>query len=317
MKYRGINAVQREFEYSQLINILQESYGLQNVSLQFLRKGGAKVYLAETSDGKQYLLKVIGPAFAETARQSVDVMCYLQQRGFSVPQIIFTQKGQAFLETEIDDEVGLIVLQQYLAQGDEPEMLKSAHEIGILTGQFHNLMEQYPARLTKQNKQFFIGRYLDFLRRRQYPRLQEYTELGDGLWQKVCGQAQTNCHGDLHRGNFLQTPDGKIYLLDFDTVCHAPAMFDVMVLCDMTNYFSLQDDDIAETKAVYRQFLQGYRQHRPLSQSEEDSFYTWVAIRHFQLQATIVEIHGDDCISEQFIDRQLEWLYSWLRATES
>ena len=52
MKYRSINAVQREFEYSQLINILQESYGLQDVSVQFLRKGGSEVYLAEAEGGK-------------------------------------------------------------------------------------------------------------------------------------------------------------------------------------------------------------------------------------------------------------------------
>ena len=69
--------MQRECEYSKLINILQKSYGLQNVSLQFLREGGSEVYLAETSDGKQYLLKVIGTAFAETARQSVDVMYFI------------------------------------------------------------------------------------------------------------------------------------------------------------------------------------------------------------------------------------------------
>ena len=31
----------------------------------------------------------------------------------------------------------------------------------------------------------------------------------------------------------------------------------------------------------------------------------WVAIRHFQLQATILEIYGVDCIDEGFIDGQL------------
>ncbi|MBR5502806.1 MAG: phosphotransferase [Oscillospiraceae bacterium] len=299
----------------QLIDILQQYYGLQGVSLEFLREGGSDAYLAN-ADGAQYLLKVIGPAFAQTVRQSVAVARYLQQSGFPVPQTVLALNGQAFIEAEIDGETRILVLQQYIADGDEPDMLKCAEEIGVLVGRFHNMMQQYPAQLHSQDKQFFIGRYLDFLHRRQYPRLAEYAALGERLWQKVCCQPKINCHGDLHRGNFLQTPDGHIYLLDFDTVCNAPAMFDVMVLCDMTNYFSLQEEDIAETKAVYQQLLQGYRRCRELSAQQEKSFYTWVALRHFQLQATIVEIHGDNCISDQFIDAQLEWLYGWLQATE-
>ena len=37
----------------------------------------------------------------------------------------------------------------------------------------------------------------------------------------------------------------------------------------------------------------------------------WVAIRHFQLQATILEIYGVDCIDEGFADDQLYWLNKW------
>ena len=40
----------------------------------------------------------------------------------------------------------------------------------------------------------------------------------------------------------------------------------------------------------------------------------WVAIRHFQLQATILEIYGVDCIDEGFIDGQLYWLNKWQEA---
>lgn len=91
--------------------------------------------------------------------------------------------------------------------------------------------------------------------------------MGEKLWRRVRDLPVGNCHGDLHRGNLLEAQDGTIYLLDFDTVCRAPIMFDVMVMCDMTDYF--------------------------------------------QLQATIVEIYGIDCIDEKFVDMQLEWLKSW------
>ena len=112
----------------------------------------------------------------------------------------------------------------------------------------------------------------------------------------------------------LKYADGKIYLVDFDTACKAPVMFDVMVMCDMTDYFNLKQEDIELTKVVYREFLSGYVGYHKLSREEILSFSYWVAIRHFQLQATILEIYGVDCIDEGFIDGQLYWLNKWQEA---
>jgi Ser/Thr protein kinase RdoA (MazF antagonist) len=176
-------------------------------------------------------------------------------------------------------------------------------------------MEEYPSELVYRDKEFFIDRYIGFLRKKKYPRIKEYEELGEHLWDKVKDLPQGNCHGDLHRGNLLQNADGKIYLVDFDTACCAPLMFDVMVMCDMTDYFNLKQEDIELTKEVYRKFLSGYSNQYTLSHEEILSFPYWVAIRHFQLQATILEIYGVDCIDEGFIDRQLNWLNKWQKAT--
>ena len=109
----------------------------------------------------------------------------------------------------------------------------------------------------------------------------------------------------------LETAEGKIYLLDFDTDCLAPRMFDVMVMCDMTDYFNIRAADIVTTRAVFQSFLAGYTRYVPLTEREKASFSDWVVIRHFQLQATIVEIFGMDCIDNDFIDSQLQWMKSW------
>lgn len=194
----------------------------------------------------------------------------------------------------MDGQDVMLVLQEYI-DGKEPDLKLRAEEVGALVGQFHKLLNGYPDELVSQEYAFFVGRYLEFLRQKGYPRLSEYTELGKKLWQRVKDLPAGNCHGDLHRGNLLETSDGTIYLLDFDTVCRAPIMFDVMVMCDMTDYFHLKLSDIQTTKEVYERFLREYTQTRPLSEAEQHSFYDWVAIRHFQLQATIVEIYGIDC----------------------
>ena len=291
-----------------LQDILTLNYGIESLSLELLREGGTTTYIV--NGRSKYLLKVIGSAFSDTARQSASIMRYLEENGFPVPKMILTNSGEAFFETEIDGEKILIVLMDFI-EGDEPELEKCASEVGRLVGRFHQLMEEYPSELVYRDKEFFIGRYIEFLRKKNYPRIKEYEELGERLWDKVKNLPRGNCHGDLHRGNLLQNADGTIYLLDFDTACCAPLMFDVMVMCDMTDYFNLKQKDIELTKEVYREFLSGYAGYHKLSREEILSFPYWIAIRHFQLQATILEIYGMDCIDEGFIDGQLYWLNKW------
>ena len=294
-----------------LHEILAGYYGIESPSPEFLREGGTHTYIINGKN--KYLLKVIGSAFSETARQSVSIMRYLEGNGFPVPKTIPTKSGEAFFEAESDGEKKLIVLMEFI-DGDEPNLEECATEVGGLVGRFHQLMEMYPEEVSPKGKEFFIGRYLEFLRKKNYPRIAEYEELGERLWDKVKDIPQGKCHGDLHRGNLLQNPDGQIYLVDFDTVCRAPLIFDVMVMCDMTDYFNLKQEDIELTKEVYKKFLLGYSDYHKLSDEEILSFPYWVAIRHFQLQATILEIYGVNCIDEGFIDGQLYWLNKWLEA---
>ncbi len=318
-----------------LIQLLQTKYALENVTLEFLREGGGKTYIVNCE--KKYLLKVIGSAFFATAKQSVLVTRYLEGNGFPVPKTILTKSGEAIVEVSgskvaesavaaVEDgaecgvsagEPCLLLLQEFV-EGEEPNLEKpeTAEKVGALVGKLHCLMERCPVQPVIRDKQFFIRRYIDLLRQKSYPQIAAYEELGERLWKKVENLPYGICHGDLHRGNLLQTKDGQIYFLDFDTICRAPVMFDVMVMCDMTNYFNLQQEDIETTRAVYEKFLTGYTKHRPLSPEEKHSFPDWVGIRHFQLQATILEIHGINCIDGQFIDWQLYWLNKWMEHQE-
>ncbi len=206
----------------------------------------------------------------------------------------------------------LFVLYEYI-EGKEPDLCVCGEKVGELVGRLHKLLLAYEGKLVKRDFRFFIERYIEILCRKNYPKSDTYADLGAKFWERVKNCPMSVCHGDLHRGNLLETVDGKIYLLDFDTICVAPRMFDVMVMCDMTDYFNLQPDDIKTTREVYESFLTGYTRHMNLTEAERASFNDWIVIRHFQLQATIVEIYGIDCIDNHFIDKQLEWLESWIK----
>lgn len=294
---------------SRILTILQQNYEVSVEDIEFLRESGGTTYIVRGEDRK-FLLKAAGKVFWNTIQQSVDVMCFLAERSFPVPAVIRTKWGTRMLEGVEEGEDYLLVLYEYI-EGKEPDLRLCGEKVGNMVGWLHKMLLSYSGALIKRDFRFFMERYIEILRQKNYPKAEVYAELGIELWEKVKDCPVGVCHGDLHRGNLLETSDGKIYLLDFDTICLAPRMFDVAVMCDMTDYFQLKSDDVKNTKIVYGRFLKGYKRHMRLKEANWASFQDWVAIRHFQLQATIIEIYGPDCIDEQFIDQQLKWLENW------
>lgn len=296
-------------EESRILEILKNNYEYKISGIDFLRNSGGTAYIVK-GEGRKFLLKIAGQAFMDTIRQSVDIVCYLFEKGFPVPAIMETKSGTPMLEIHEEGKEYLFFLYEYI-EGKEPDLCTCGEKAGELAGWLHELLLDYNGTLVERDYHFFIERYVEILRRKNYPLADTYSALGTKFWERVKDSPAGICHGDLHRGNLLETADGKIYLLDFDTICVAPRMFDVMVMCDMTDYFNLQAADIITTREVYKNFLVGYSRHIQLTEAEKASFNDWIVIRHFQLQATIVEVFGMDCIDNAFIDRQLQWLRSW------
>lgn len=173
-------------------------------------------------------------------------------------------------------------------------------------------MSSYSSELTTHNKEFFVDRYIDILRKKHYPdeKLNEYIEIGNSLWNSVKDLPYGFCHGDLHRGNLLKAKDDKIYMLDLDTACFAPQLFDIAVMCDTTDYFNFDNKEFGHTTDNFNKFINEYSKYNQIDFTI-NQFYNFIALRHFQLQATIVEIYGLDCIDEEFIDKQLDWIKQW------
>ncbi len=80
--------------------------------------------------------------------------------------------------------------------------------------------------VTRKYTSSSLGRYIDILRRKQYPKVEEFLTYGNALWDKVRDLPCGYCHGDMYDGNIHKTPDGKFYMLDFDTSCEGFPMYD-------------------------------------------------------------------------------------------
>ncbi len=296
-------------EKKEILRLLNHNYNMNFTKVEFYRDGGNLAYVVFLND-KKFFLRVIRPIFQEIALQSIDIQLYLQLNNFPVPTIIFTKDNQPFIQKKNFDGTDMLVLYEYI-EGEEPSE-EDVENVGELIGKLHLLMKSYPRRLERRDKHFFIERYIDILQQKNYSKIDEYIEIGEKLWKKVKDIPRGYCHGDLYRGNILKAKDNQLYVLDFDTSCEAFPIHDITLFCNETNYFEYSDEGFEKSEEWFRIFLKGYLKFCTLTEKEIEAFYFFHAIYHYQLQATIVEIHGIDCNESDFEDKQLEWIKSWL-----
>lgn len=296
-------------EDKEILAVVNDHYSLHIDRLEFLRDSGSVAYAAYSNEGK-YFLRITKPAFHDTVLPSLDIHVFLLTQGFPVPPIIWTKEHSPYVRIGGKEGERFYILYAFI-EGGEVDPEQDAEKIGALIGNFHHIMKAYPNALVKHDKPFYIDRYIEILRTKQYPEAARFAEYGDALWERVKDLPRGYSHGDMYRGNFHKTPDGTIYVLDFDTSCLGFPLYDPVLICNMTNYFEWEEDGYQKSKKVFDRFLPEYRKYNPLSEREAQSFFDMIALYHFALQATIIELFGLDCVDNAFFDRQLDWLMRW------
>ena len=276
-----------------------------------MRDMGSTSYTTFSGSNK-YFMRMIKPAFFNTAVTGADIQVFLQNQGFPVPPIIFTNEDMPYVRTEN----GLFILYEFI-EGNDSDPEQDAEAIGALVGRLHQVMKAYPGELVIRDKHFYIDRYIEILQKKQYPRIDEYSAYGDVLWEEIKNLPRGYCHGDMYDGNIRKASDGKLYIHDFDTSCEGFPMYDLTLICDMTKYFDFDERNFDRSNEVLSRFIPEYKEYNTLSRAEIDAFHSLVAIQHFSTQATVMEMFGLDCIDSTDMDNQLEWLYRWREQCES
>ena len=115
----------------------------------------------------------------------------------------------------------------------------------------------------------------------------------------------------MYDGNIYKTPDKKFYILDLDTSCNGFPMYDLALICNKTHYFNFDESGYFKSKEMLSRFLPVYLKYITLTKTEIDAFYDLIALYHIALQATIIENNGLDCVNNECLDKQLDWLLRW------
>ncbi len=268
-------------------------------------------YVCVVSDPKdKYILKLFKNRNAKQAKQSIEIMNYLEKSDFPTAHIIPTADGVSYFIYDFEGEDRIGVLYE-LINGTEPDKSTDIIAIGRQTGILHKMMNDSPLFLSYHDKPFFIDRYIQCLQEMNYQRIDEFEEYGNRLWNRVKNLPRSFCHGDYHTGNMILNSCGQYVLFDFDAASKAFSMYDIAVFCDMTNYFKLSEHEYEDTRYMLEEFMKGYNEFNTVSDQELTAIFSFIAIRHYEVQATIIENLGIECIDKEFVDDQLEWLRKW------
>lgn len=291
----------------ELLREISARYPILFQKLELLRDSGSLAYAAY-GEGQKYFLRLVKPSLSEAAAAGTRVQVFLQKRGFPVPAVHLTKEGEPY----IPYEDGLLVLYDFL-EGEDSQPERDIEAIGTLVGRLHREMRAYTGTLPVRDKQFYIGRYVDILREKRYSKAEDYAAYGDALWERLQALPMGYCHGDMYSGNIRRAKDGKLYLHDFDTSCIGLPMYDAALICDATEYFRYAAENLAKSDRLLQRFLPEYERESQICREDAGAFHDLIAMQHFSTQATIVELFGPNCLDDQSIDRQLEWLLCWSR----
>ena len=111
-----------------IINILNDHYPIHFYKYEQLRDGGSTSY-AVFSGSDKYFLRVVKPAFFDTAIIGVNIQVFLQNKDFPVPPVIHTKDDLPYVQTSSE----LYILYEYI-EGVESDPEQDAEAIGELVG---------------------------------------------------------------------------------------------------------------------------------------------------------------------------------------
>jgi Ser/Thr protein kinase RdoA (MazF antagonist) len=103
------------------------------------------------------------------------------KNAFPVIPIFFTAEGAAFVKTGIGNEAKIFILYDYI-EGTEPGP-EDTEKVGELIGQLHIVMKNYTGKLPVRDKHFFIDRYIEIMRKKEYAKAEDFRAHGIKLWR--------------------------------------------------------------------------------------------------------------------------------------
>ena len=306
-----MNATPSHADLDRLLKILNEQYPIALDQIALHRDRIGYVYFARSA-AQRVVFKLYRAFDTENALRAVGVIQYLKEQAYPVVSIVPTRNGETHITVDTPQGPAVGVLFDFI-EGPEPALDTEIEQVGRQVGRLHRLMRAYPQGLIRRGKDFYIDRYLAILREMQYDarRIADLDCYGAALWGRMERLPGGFCHGDLHSGNMRQTGAGEVVLFDFDVASNTSSVIDVAILSNASDFNRFEDGAYDQTLRVFARFYAGYRQECALTDVEIAAMFDFIAIRHYEIIATITACQGIAALSYPFLDQQYDWLMRW------
>ena len=261
---------------------LLERYGRDVIALEPLAAGSVNSnFRITTSGGEVLFARIYEEADESGAQAELSLLDELSQAGVPTVRAIRTGGGDAFCMHENKPFSVYPWVEGYIrCQGTVSEA--DALRVGVALARVHSTdVRRIPAgrfglgdlrrrleRIERDAPEYRSD--VRFIRERlaHYERLRE-PSLPAGL-----------IHGDLFRDNVLFGSDGIVALLDFESACHGPFVYDLMVTVEAWCYSDGFQDRLV------RAMISAYDRERPLTAREKASLPTEAAIAALRFATT-------------------------------
>lgn len=265
---------------SALATLIEDCYGVTNVQCRFISRGVGDTYQVDTKENR-FILRVYRSSHRTLLQieEEVRILLRLKQAKVSVSFPISSISGESILKINAIEGERHAVLFSY-ANGHVVRAMNKAqlHNLGVEIARFHNESSQIAN--SKQRWNFDIETTITTPLKLLKPAFEGNIE--DYAWLlKMCNEVITKlsqlnttpipqgyCHFDFLPKNFHFDND-RVTLFDFDFMGYGWLVNDIMtfwvhLMLDVFTKRMTQE----EANEAYQVFLNGYREHRSVSEQE-------------------------------------------------
>ncbi|XFA99042.1 phosphotransferase [Candidatus Izemoplasma sp. B36] len=285
---------------------IEKHYKIEVINLELKRDMIGKVFDVYSNENR-YILKLYKSALMKNI-QSFKVIDYLYDQNINDLRIYKNKEENLYSVFFVEEEIYFGVLFNYI-NGFFPDKEKDFDSLVKTLKSFHDSMGNYSNSTLEPELCFYVDRFTKLLKDKNYnkEKSKRLEDIGIELYKNIDILEKSYCHGDFHNNNII-VQNNKLVMIDFDACSLCNRMIDIATISDMINFNSYNEDDLYKTIERINYCSKNYYH---FSDKEILAAISFLAIRHYELIATIAIHRGLDTISIGFLDQQYEWILSF------
>lgn len=324
----NIRVVNSTLSSAGLVPWLMTNYTLtEPVRCEFYRKGICDTYRVRTTENG-YFLKVYfhGRRSRLEVTEEVRLLNYCRKHGVSVVHPVMKKDGRYISSIRMPEGIRYAVLFEEVKGVEQENVPARIRALGEMTGRFHRCCDEMKGEYRRKHLDMKclvddnLAAIIPLMEHRPGDsRLIE--DIGDYCRNRVLGLLRFSkpeygiCHGDMHGGDVRYKPDNTPVMFDFDSSGCGWRAWDIGVFLTVPEWMDTSDsaEKLRQEQMAY--FLDGYSEHRILSENELEVVHLTPAIHHIFLMGHVLRYNtlheGNYWANDSFIDWHMKWFGYW------